>query len=66
MKSEFRLGHGLQTWFFRALGYLGTCSVRHQVDVMEERVFKMVRLTDNRQISKLKRNNNNEKRKHPR
>ena len=28
MKSEFRLGHGLQTWFFRALGYLGTCSVR--------------------------------------
>ena len=28
MKSEFRLGHGLQTWFFRALGYLGTCSVK--------------------------------------
>jgi len=29
VKSEFRLGHGLKTWFSRALGFLGTCSVGH-------------------------------------
>ena len=37
MKSEFRLGHGLQTWFFRALGYLGTCSVGDNRRVLHDR-----------------------------
>ena len=27
VKSEFRFGHGLKTWFFTPLGYIGTCSV---------------------------------------